>query len=359
MNITLKILDNNFNGLQVVEGYGSLIWSDRYDEFGDFELLVLPTSENLVLFQQGYYLALESSEHVMIIESVEVKTDDVEGDFVYVKGRSFESILFRRIVWDQTILSGNLQTEVQRLLNENAISPVVGARDIPGLAFASSVDPDITSLTIDGQYCGEYLYDVISSICKSRNIGFKIVPNTTYTVYNFSLYAGTDRSYNQSTNDYVIFSPTFDNVVKSDYFTSDVILKTVGLVFGEGEGTDRLTATVVDGSGGGSGLARREIAVDGSDLSKTTSGGTLTDPDYLYLLDQRGQEALSQNRIVNHFEGEIVPDILYIYGEDFFMGDIVQIENRYGNGGSSRVVEFVFSNDSSGSNFYPTFSGLN
>ncbi len=51
----------------------------------------------------------------------------------------------------------------------------------------------------------------------------------------FELYAGFDRSYDQTENPYVIFSPKFENIINSNYIESKASLKTVTLVGGEGE----------------------------------------------------------------------------------------------------------------------------
>ncbi len=356
MNLFLR--DNLLVSKKVVDIFSSLIWVDRFDQWGDVELFVLLNMENLSMFQKGYYLSLESSEHEMIIESIEIISETEEGKSLRITGRSLESIMDRRLVWEQTILSGNLQTEIQRLLNENAISPTISERDIPNLVFSTSVDPEITSLTVDGQYTGDSLYVVISDLCKANNIGFKIILDSDTGNFVFSLYAGEDRSYAQVLNPYVVFSPNFDNIIESNYFTSDVIKKTVALVLGEGEGTARLNTVCFDSSGGGSGLDRRELLVDARDLSKTTSGGTLTTPEYLELLNQRGVEQLANYTTIASFEGEVESTVLFVYGEDFFMGDIIQIENEMGQGGRYRITELILSESKAGKNIRPTFKNL-
>ena len=73
---------------------------------------------------------------------------------------------------------------------------------------------------------------------------------------------GADRSYDQFTNPYVIFSPKFENVINTNYLESKKTLKTVTLVAGEGEGADRRITTVACASGAGTGLNRRELYTD-------------------------------------------------------------------------------------------------
>ena len=46
---------------------------------------------------------------------------------------------------------------------------------------------------------------------------------------------------------------------------------------------------------------------------------------------------------------------MFVFGVDFFLGDVVQLSDRYGNEGRSRITEIVFSHDSEGEKTYPTF----
>lgn len=83
------------------------------------------------------------------------------------------------------------------MLNECIISPSIADRKISNFVFVLSTDPKITRLKIDNQYTGDCLYDVIKGLCEENNIGFKIVL-TDENKFAFSLYAGVDRSYEQT-----------------------------------------------------------------------------------------------------------------------------------------------------------------
>lgn len=357
MDVT--VLDTSFRATTIIDEYESVIWTERYSEYGDSQLVATATTRNLEALKEDYYLAVPTSDNLMIIETIEVETDVENGGSLTVTARSLESLLERRIVWVQTLLSGNLQNGVEKLLNENAINPSDTSRKIPGLEFEQSTDSAITSLTISAQFTGDNLYDAVKAICDSKNIGFRIrfaEPDRLI----FSLYAGKDRTYDQNDNPFVIFSPDFDNLVNSNYLESKKLLKTVALVAGEGEGVDRKTATVAIESGAESGFSRRELFVDARDISTQTEEGVdLTDDEYSNQLKQRGSEKLSENITVKSFEGESDTDNTnFIFGEDYYLGDIVQIENEYGMTATSRITEMVFSQDTSGYSAYPTFSTI-
>lgn len=351
----LLIMDENFAGVSTLDIFESLIWTDRYYACGDFEIYMPCSEKMLSTLKQDMYLYLRESEHIMIIEDIQIDTDVEDGAHLTVTGRSLESILDRRVIWNLTTLSGGLQAGVKQLLNENAISPSDPARVIPNLIFEDSTDSKITNLSLNAQYYGENLYDVICEVCESNEIGFKITLNELNQMV-FSLYAGTDRSYEQTENPYVIFSPGFDNLLNSNYISSKKTLKTVTMITGEGEGSDKKKAVAECSNGAGSGLNRREMHTDASGISQTDGENTIPDEDYTALLQRQGIDELAQNTRTESFEGEVSSGRTYTYGTDYFMGDIVQNVNEFNIKATSRVTEYIMSQDESGIERYPTFT---
>lgn len=346
----LLLLDTDFEPVAIVDSYKSLIWTDRYDSYGDFELYVPATPEAFSIFCIDYYLWSKNSDHVMIIEKLTVDTDAETGNYLTVTGRSLESILDRRIVWGQKVLSGSFQDAIKTLLEESFISPTIEERKVANFTFEASADKKITDLTIDTQFTGDNLYDVIHDLCEENNIGYSIKLNNQ-NEFVFRLYSGVDRSYEQTENTYVVFSPSFDNMINSNYYVSKAELKNVTLVGGEGEGNSRKTVAV----GNASGLDRREIFTDARDVSSDTESGTVSTTDYEEQLKEQGLLTLSENITKTAFESEVDATQLFRYGEDFFIGDIVQVTNEYGVEGAAYVIEFVMSEDENGYSSYPTF----
>ena len=149
MDVT--ILNTNLDAVSIVDTYESFIWTDRYCAYGDFELYEAMREGLLDYIKQDYYLQSKESEHVMIVEKIQITSDTEDGNHVTVTGRSLESILDRRIVWGQKLLSGNLQNGIKTLLNENVISPSDSNRKIPNFIFKESTDPAITKLKLEAQ----------------------------------------------------------------------------------------------------------------------------------------------------------------------------------------------------------------
>ena len=350
----LLVLNTDYESIAVIDTYESFIWTDRYNSYGDFEIVFAMDESFLRYLKEDNYFWLKDSEHTMIIEDIRIDADTEDGNRLIVTGRSLESILERRIIWGQKVFTGNLQTAIQTMLNECIISPSIEDRKISNFRFAESADPKVTSLTIDNQYTGDDLYTVIKGLCEENNIGFKIVL-TDDNWFEFSLYAGVDRSYDQTEHPYVVFSPNFENIINSNYFSSKASYRNVTLVEGEGEGTDRKTAIV----GSGSGINRREVFTDARDISsKTEDGVTLSDEEYYAQLRSKGLKTLTDHSITTAFEGEVEATKLFKYGEDFYIGDIVQIANEYGNEGSAYISELIISRSKEGFSVYPTFKTI-
>lgn len=268
MNLT--VLDTNLLSIAIIDTYESLIWTDRYSKCGDFELY-MPISDSIPwYFKQENMLMIEQSEHLMIIETIEIESDSENGNHLKISGRSLESILDRRIIWGQQTFNGNLQDGIKTLIDSCFINPTDSKRKVKGFIFKESTDSAITELTFEATYLGNNLLEIIEKLCNDYGIGYKITINDQKQ-FVFELYAGIDRSYSQINNPYVVFSPNFDNVVNSNYITSSTNYKNVALVAGEGEGADRITVTV--GSNVVTGLERRELFTDAGSVSKNSNDG--------------------------------------------------------------------------------------
>lgn len=354
----LYVLDKSFNKLSIVDEYQSLLWIDRYYEPGQFELYLGADSKLLDYLVIGNYLVQRDSEHVMVIEGVRIETSVEEGNHFTITGRSIEAFIGRRIIWRQTDFNNvNLQTAIQRLLNENVINPSISARRIPNFIFQTSSDTRITSQRLTAQYTGDNLLEILTEICLDKKVGYKVVLDSSNR-FVFSLYFGTDRSYDQTTETYVVFSPNFDNIINSNYYESDVNYKNVTLVAGAGEGLDRLTYTV----GTTAGLERRELFTDARDISdKDEDNNDIPISVYNEKLKERGKEklAIEENKKEKTFDGKVDSSQTFVYGEDFYLGDVVQVKNEYGLQGSARVIEYIMSESvDNGLEYYPTFEAI-
>lgn len=384
------ILNSKFETLAILDAFESFIWTDRYRKPGDFEIYMPVEKAPIEHMLEGNYVWIRDSDRLMIIEDILIQTDAEIGPHITVNGRSLESYLDRRIISHRTAINENLQDGIQRLLYENVISPDYAPRRLPGMAFRASSDPRITSLWLTANYLGENLLEVIETICDQYDLGFKITfDEESSESFIFELYYGEDRSYSQDKNPWVIFSQKYDNLVNSNYYKSSKNLRTAAVVAGDADNEYGQEILDVEANPSLTGFERREMFVDASDIetqdpevnedsirerlekrnktemeiaaaiaSAKAYAIAQTTAVYRNQLQQRGKEELSKTYITETFDGEIEARRQFVYGKDFFIGDVVQIRDQYGREASSRITEVVRSHDVSGEQLIPTFTTL-
>lgn len=335
----IYILDKNLKRIGLIDNYVSLIWTTRYYLCGDFELYLPVTSDFFEMLQIGYYLQTTESDYTMIIESIDIKTDAENGNYLTVSGRSVESLLDRRIVFPRAGVSNmTIEATAAYLIHYNFVSPTVDDRKIPEIGIfdtAKNFPEKITS-----QYFGDNVYETITQLCQTYGYGFRmLLKNGKFT---FEMYDGLNRTRSQKENAPAVFSSEFENLVNTEYAYDIKESKNVALVAGQGEGTLRKTTC----AGTGTGLERREIFVDARDLSNEE----LTDSEYITVLQSRGIEKLSEYERYPQYTGEVnnFPDYCSL-------GDIVEVENEFGMKATARIVEIIESYSTSGNTRIPTF----
>lgn len=348
------VLDNNFDIVGVCDDYKSIIWATRYFTPGDFELYLPATDKNISLLNDDRYLVRDKDmlddgtmHNVMIIDKVNIKTSIEDGNYLTVTGPCIKSIIGRRIIWQQTTLTGRVESGIRKVISENAINPTIPERKIPQLILG--VDKGFTE-TMDKQATGKNLSEFVGEVCTAYGIGWDVyIKNKKFV---FEMYKGVDRSYSQSANPYVVFSQEFDNLLTSDYTRDKSAYKNVALVAGEGEGLDRKMVAVGDVSG----LDRREVFIDSRNSS--SNDGEISEVEYSKMLSEEGAETLNSDdyTIKEDIEGEIETLSNYQFGVDYFLGDIVEVVNEYGIETTPRIIEVIESEDESGTSTIPTFS---
>ena len=106
----------------------SIIWHSKYFGIGDFEIYVQASREIVALLQVGNYVTRPDDLEVGIIETISVADNAQDGTMLTASGRFAKSLLERRLIYNlsgtvnsPTILRGNVETEVRRVVAENAI----------------------------------------------------------------------------------------------------------------------------------------------------------------------------------------------------------------------------------------------
>lgn len=353
----IYVLNDKFEIVDLIDGYTSVIWTTRYYTPGDFELYVAADTRILNLIKNNNYLVRDKDmtdntyRNVMVIDKSNIKlnTDIENGDFLTVTGKCLKSIVGRRVVIDQTIMTGKLEVCINRLLTENIINPKNVKRKIDNFIFDNSTNFNIN---ITMQVTGDNLESVITKICQNYGLGWDVIISNKKFV--FYLYKGVDRSESQNINPHVVFSYEFDNLLTSDYSEDVNKYANVAIVAGEGEGAARKKYET--GGVNETGLNRFELFVDARDIS--TNNGEISSNEYNTMLAEKGAESLAECQKIITFEGEVDATKNYVLNHDFFIGDIVQVINEYRISKKSRITEIIDADDENGNSIIPTFSDL-
>lgn len=397
------VYDKSFMAVGLADIYESVIWTERYNTPGDFEIYTIATPELVELFKEDYFVRCSESEYVMVIESVQLTTDVENGDKLIVRGRSLESILDRRIIIENMKFDSTEEnpvkawTAIRDILTAHVIQPKdvnrlfhIGPAVLPfsAITFDSSnlsgigEDKRITDITISASYYGCSVLEAIESICQSCSIGFKmeVVPSFDIGIVHydyphiyFKLFKGLDLTYSEDNiySKVIRFGPFFDNLISSDYTLKMDEYKNVAIVGGKTNSNEVQICQTVLGKIYNpntkvwelpSGFNRRETYVDASNVSDKDETGqnTISDDEYRKRLDNEGYLQLTDLDFSEEFTAEIDPNYNWSYGnkpeDDYYLGDIVIIENNYGMSANARIIEVVRSEDTSGKSIIPTFS---
>lgn len=342
--------NGTFTKNTIIDNATSVIWIKRFNDAGQFELYIRATADVLQLFAENeIYITRDDSNVVMVAENIYLETNEENGDYLTITGRSVESILGRRIIPSQASFQNTTAENVIRtLINNNVINPSDTRRKIACVALGA-----IKGYTqrINKQITGKNLLTSISDICKEQNFGFEMT--FTNGIFTFDLYKGVDRSYNQNTNTFVVFSPTFENLGNTKYTNDKSTLYNSVYVAGEGEGTDRIIVNVQQANPK-TGLALRETWADARNTS--SNDGEISTTEYMAMLYYQGRDVIAVATETIKFEGEILNTNVYTYGVDYGLGDTVQIENEYGIKGTAVITEMTEVEDATGYRIYPTLS---
>lgn len=347
------IMNKDFERITLCEDFSSFIWISRYYSVGDFEIVVPADQDHTDLFQPGYYICRDDDINVGIIEDFSISVDEDQHEQMIVTGRFLPCILGRRIIYPVVKCTGTVPEGVKKLIDACILNPSMTARKISNFTVR---DTNFTE-DLKTQYTGKNLLETIEEICQSTGIGFNIIlENGNFVFY---LYKGTDRSYAQSENPWVVFSDEYDNLVSASYERNSSSQITDVLTAGSGEGENRLSVWS-NLLGNKSGLDRYEAYNDQRNVQyEPLEEGTSEEiadhfNDYINDLRELGRE--QQTVITEALEGEVYFDNIQ-YRTDVNIGDMVVIENKkWGVSINSRLIEVIESVDESGAyQIVPTF----
>jgi hypothetical protein len=360
----------------VIDGFKSIIWTERYYGDSEVEIVVPATTDMVEKLSMGTFLGLEESNELMILETVNIKDGNLKltgisalswlnNRFVrtsashkdrywYLEGATPGWILWAMVYYmciDGDYLDGTIPTGI----------PNPSQLVIPGLGL-SDYDTSGSSLKVGIPYGP--LYDAMLEIATTYEIGMQIILDiNAATPLLFRNYKGLDRTSTQTENPVVRFSPEMDSFTDVEEIQSISALKTQVYAFAPGldpeEGHSDLRTTPGISTLAGSqytGFDLRAKQIFAEDITTDQIGDSAA--VLLDILNNRARTELATNSFVKTVDGEIVPDNQFQYGSHYNLGDIIEVEGNAGTVQKSRITEYIRSQDSGGEKAYPTVEAI-
>ena len=367
----------------IIDTAKSIIWKSVYYGVGDFEIYAAATPENIAMLVEGNYVTRTNNYECGIIEYIEITENSEDGKMIVASGRFVKSILDRRVVFSAlfsgtgndyiwycaaSVLKGNVESAVRKLIYDNAINAVgsrgeVGSyRNIPEIYWTEADVSGITDTIItedddgetsdaDKQVTYKNLLEYTDSVLQEYSCGAKMWLDRDLLKFRYKAFKGVDRSRDSTTNEPIIFSTEFDNLISTNYTLDTSTYKTTALIGGEGEGTERKCAFSYAWY---KGLERRETFVDASSISSTYKEGeeekTYTVEAYRKMLEAQGRQTIAELQKVETFDGEIdLTNSNYVYLVDYNLGDLITVEDKdMGKYINARIVTVTEVQDDNG-----------
>ena len=337
--MNLMIYKNDFERIGIVDQFKSLIWHRKFFTSGIFQIVAPATENNLELLKKRNIIHKPGRKDAGYIDSVTIANAE-DGEWITASGYFLTGLLARRVIPQQTNISGTYESIMRSLVENNAIS----AREIPYLSLGT-----LNGYTEAGivQIIGENLLTYLGKLAQVSNTGF--YNKFSRNGMTFETYKGVDHSAEQSVNPRVVFSEDYDNLGGSEYNNSEATHISTAFVLGEFDGVESLLEVGSDATG----WDRFETFVNAGQISN--NNGEITEDGFLEILTEKGQEAFKP--IVENFNGTVQTDSASaVYGKDYDLGDIVTVFSKKWNIKISvRVTEIEEVDDETGSFIVPYF----
>lgn len=352
-------LDDQFRKDAVIEEFESFIWTERFNDAGDFQIVIKSTYQSRTLLTPGTWITKKGSYYVMQIQTVSDQTDDTGVRNLTITGASMESLLEDRVAmpavtdttttpaWVLTDTPGNI---CRYIFEQICVVGLISTLDtIPfytegTLLPVGSIEEETEEITVSTQ--PDTVFNVIQKICQTYFLGFRLVRNGEQSEIYFEIYTGNDLTSDQTANTPVIFDPDLDNLEAVTTLSSTALIKTVAYVFAT-NGSAIVYGVGADSTASGDG--RHVLLVNSSNSADASE-------DLDAALQSEGLLALTACRQVYQFDGELPQTIPYVYGRDYNLGDLVEERDSDGIGNQMIVTEQIFSADDTGERAYPTLT---
>jgi len=354
------ILDSLYRRILMVDKYESLIWTERFQGYGDFELRLNSTLENRNRFPNGINITVTDSIRIMTVKTVEDTSDEDGKKILIVKGLEIVSILEDRLARGtlddldtvpKWILTGQPVAVAEQIFHDICVTGILDAGDIiPNVVEDDVIFPEDTipepSETIVYEIDMMSVYKAIQDLCKIYDFGFRLAYYEFTGELYWDVYTGSNRTTSQTSLAAVVFSPDLDNLQNTTNLSSIASYKNVAYVFSKA-GSEIVYGLDIDPLV--EGFERRALFIKADDIE-------VGDPDASDKMIQRGKEELAKARALVGFDGEVTQYSQYVYELHYYLGDLVEVRDNEGTTTVMQVTEQIRISDAEGERSYPTLT---
>jgi hypothetical protein len=367
------ILDSTYRRIEVVDRFKSLIWTERWDDIGDATIQLPSSSSAKALFTPDTKLGLKESVRVMTVETAEDTVDDEGRKIFQVTARSLE-----KITEDRFLVSTFAGFNLLPYYFVNNDPPAEAMRQMfDSICYVANVHPnDIIPYYVPDQNLfpadniaapatlitqnldADSLYAGLRSYSQIWDLGWRLYRNYDNQQLFFNVYTGSNRTVRQSVLPAVVFSPGMENLHNTNELATVKGSKNVAYVFAEtsnnpdpaDDGFRYLNVYAPGVDPTVSGLDRQAMFVKMGTIDASAVANVSTE------MTRAGLDALAKARAFRAFDGEVTQDTGYQYQKDYYLGDLVTMQNEHGYMNDMRVTEQILVSDENGDRSYPTLS---
>lgn len=360
---------------RTLTGWTSAIWTERYNDISDFKLVFKDTPNSIGLLQVvqpggvGYeptLLGCNSSNEVMMVDTVETKFSADHGPVIEVSGKSILDIMNYRVYTTSSFYDGgpdrrsfngdkreeyltttytndNIPNRIVYLINYYGASAVVG-----DVSFSDNIKCPFIAVDGVGRSITKskndmkpsLVWPLIKSMLDEYHLGVQVerihdkVVRGSQAVFRISVFEGRDLS------DRVIFAEDNNTLITSQRLQTT--RKAVNRILALGrDNSYRINKPVFNEPGkvwDFKGFALRYGLINNAEFNNIDAT--------IMLQENSAKDILS---------GEVAPSNVYEYRRDYYRGDKVAFKASDGTLTKMYVKEFIYSEDENGFKQYPTF----
>ena len=386
----MDLLTLDFDSLQptdIFERYTSLIWTERFGTYGEFQLTSSQVEDTISALPLGSFITLRDTHEVMVVETHSVEPNQADGTpEIKISGRSLDSFFENRVLIPKTygeswnLLQSYTPQQMLALLMWNAICNDTGqdpTKDPDDPPYPQQVDPNLShpkvaislgpvksQSPINWSLSADTVSKQLTTIQQAYQLGIRTIrPTVTETIYSeisfdtsiesvtrglpiieydisdntmlrFDIYQGIDRTVDQSIVKPVIFSVSSGHVVKPKYLKSIKNAKNQGVVISDWGTFIFPEDLALDG------FLRKSLLIDGENR------------EFQQLVAYSALE-LQKSQVLAMADGEIGSHSPYTYGVDYFLGDTITFAGSYESDTAMFVNEIVRTSDINGETISP------